>query len=98
MVTGRFGKSCASAGASSASATAAATSSVLMVLRPEDGLGGIAHGFDRFAGIQECDDAARAALEAFVAPREGPDQAALVEQELDIAAQVLGVQQALLEG
>src|SRR5262249_44888961 len=71
--------------------------SILMVLHPDDGLGGIAYSFDRFTGIEECDDAARAALEAFVAPREGPDQTALVEQELDIAAQVLGMQQAFLE-
>ena len=63
----------------------------------EDRFGGVADGFDIVARIQERDDAARAAFEAFVAPREGADDGALTEHELDVAAEVLGVQQSLLE-
>src|SRR6266850_3381021 len=60
-------------------------------------LRGIAHRLDVLSGVQERDDAARAAFEALVAPGEGADQAALAEHELDVAAQVLGVQQPFLE-
>ena len=66
-------------------------------LSAQDGFGGVADGFDILAGIEEGDDAARAAFEALVAPREGADDGALAEHQLDVAAEVLGVQQAFLE-
>src|SRR5262245_65044533 len=49
------------------------------------------------AGIGERENAARAAFEPFVAPDERADGAALAEHELDVAAEVLRVQQAFLE-
>src|ERR1044071_2070238 len=66
-------------------------------LHTHNRLGGVAHRLDVLAAVEERDDAARAAFEALVAPRECADQAALVEHQLDVAAEVLGVQQALLE-
>src|SRR5262252_6224737 len=62
-----------------------------------DRLGGVADRFHAFAHVEEGDDAAGTAFEALVAPRERADQAALVEHELDVAAEILGVQQSLLE-
>src|SRR5262249_46337649 len=64
----------------------------------EDRLGGVAHRLDVLAHVEKRDDAARAAFEALVAPRKRADEAALVEHELDVAAEVLGMQQAFLEG
>ena len=52
----------------------------------EDGFGGIADGFDIFARIQERDDAARAAFQPLIAPRERADDGALAEHQLDVAA------------
>src|SRR5262245_24569564 len=61
--------------------------------------GGVSQRLDRcIAGVEERDDAARAGLEPLVAPREGADQAALSEHQLDVAPEVLGMQQAFLEG
>src|SRR5882672_9339491 len=62
-----------------------------------DRLRRVAHALDIVAGVEEGDDAAGAALEPLVAPGERADQRPLVEHELDVAAEVLGVQQALLE-
>src|SRR5262249_57290635 len=59
--------------------------------------GRIADRFDVVARIEEGDDAAGTSFEALVAPRERADQRPLVEHELDVAAEVLGVQQSLLE-
>ena len=49
------------------------------------------------ADVEQADDAARARLEPVVAPRKGADHAALVQHLLDVAADVLGVNQAFLE-
>src|SRR4029450_2735176 len=54
--------------------------------------------FDVIAGLEEGDDTARTTFETLIAPRKRPDQRALVEHELDVAAEILGVQQSLLEG
>src|ERR1043166_4101154 len=58
----------------------------------------LAERFDRYVvGVEAREYAARAALEPLVAPRECADQTALAQHELNVAADVLGVQQALLE-
>src|SRR5262249_44465601 len=62
-----------------------------------DRLRRVAHGFDAVAGIEEGNDAAGATFEALIAPGKRSDQRALVEHELDVAAEILGVQQPLLE-
>src|SRR4051812_23971693 len=67
-------------------------------LDAEDRLGGISHRLDVFSDVQEGDDAARAALQAFVAPWKGADETTLVQHELDVAAEILGMKQSLLEG
>ena len=67
------------------------------LLVSEDRLGGVADGFDVLTSVEEGDDTARTAFEAFVAPREGADDGALAEHQLDIAAEILGVLQPFLE-
>ena len=47
--------------------------------------------------IKEADDPAGAAFEAFVAPRERADHAALAQHHLDVAAEIFRVRQALLK-
>src|SRR6185437_4094248 len=69
----------------------------VLLSRRQNRLRGVADRLDILAGVEEADDAARAAFEALVAPREGADQAALVEHQLDVAAEILRVQQAFLE-
>src|SRR5262249_46343693 len=81
----------------SARAGAALTQPTRIASAREDRLGGVADRLDVVAGVEEGDDAAGAALEPVEAPGERADQRALVEQELDVAAEVLGVQQPLLE-
>ena len=66
-------------------------------LAPQYRLGRVADGFDRHVGVEEAQDAAGAALQPLVAPGEGADQAALAQHQFDVAADVLRVQQALLE-
>src|SRR5712691_1581228 len=66
-------------------------------LHPHDRFGGVADRLDVLAHVEECDDTTRTSFEPLVAPREGADEGALVEHQLDIAAQVLGVQQPFLE-
>src|SRR5262252_115948 len=63
-----------------------------------DRLRGVAHRLDVVAGLEEGDDAAGTTLEALIAPGKRPDQRTLVEHELDVATEVLGVQQPFLEG
>src|SRR5262245_63692515 len=65
--------------------------------RTHDRLRGVADRLHAVAGVEEGDDAAGAALEALVAPGERADQRAFVEHELDVAAEILGVEEALLE-
>src|SRR5215472_15347703 len=60
-------------------------------------LGGVANRLDVLAGIEEGDDPAGTALEPLVAPGERTDQRALVEHQLVVAAEILRVQQPLLE-
>src|SRR4030088_1310048 len=66
-------------------------------LDAEDRLGGISHRLDVLSDVKEGDDAARAALQALVAPRKSADEAALVQHELDVAADILGMKQPFLE-
>ncbi len=66
-------------------------------LAPQYRLGRVADGLDRHVGVEEAQDAAGAALQPLVAPGEGADQAALAQHQFDVAADILGVQQALLE-
>src|SRR6266508_3704480 len=72
-------------------------SSCRSILPSHDRLRGVADRLDIVAGIEERDDAARTAFEALVTPRERADQGALIEHQLDVAAEIFGVQQALLE-
>src|SRR5216684_2925011 len=65
-------------------------------LHPHDRLRRIADRLDILAAIQERDDAARTAFEALVAPWERADQRAPVEHQLDVAAEVLRMEQAFL--
>src|SRR5690242_988182 len=65
--------------------------------RLEDRFGGVADGFHRHVRVEEAHDPARAAFEAFIAPREGADQAALAEHEIDVPAEIFRMQQAFLE-
>src|SRR5262245_2459631 len=65
--------------------------------RIHDRLRGVADRLHAVAGVEERDDAAGAAFEALVAPGERADQRTLVEHEFDVAAEILGVEQALLE-
>ena len=60
-------------------------------------LGGIADRLDVLSDIEKRDDAAWTALETFVAPRKRADERALVEHELDVAAEILGMQEPFLE-
>ena len=64
----------------------------------ENCLGGIADRFDRHVGIEKADDAAGAAFKSFVAPGERSDDASFAQHHLDIAAKILGMQQAFLKG
>src|SRR5664280_1209174 len=64
---------------------------------PQNRLRRVTDGFNRHVGIEEADDAAGAAFQAFVTPGEGADQAALAQHQLDVAAEIFRVQQALLE-
>lgn len=64
----------------------------------EDRPGDIADRFDLLVHALETDDTARARLEAITAPGKRADHRALVEHLLDIAADILGVDQSLLEG
>src|SRR5688572_832910 len=50
------------------------------------------------AHVEERDDAARARLASLELPREGADDAALIERLLDVAAHILGVDAAFGEG
>src|SRR5262245_8009167 len=67
-------------------------------LSVHDRLRRVAHRFEWIAGLGEGDDTAGTTFEALIAPGKRPDQRALVEHELDVAAEILGVQQSLLEG
>src|SRR6516165_1624649 len=62
-------------------------------LSAHDRLGGVAHGFDVLAGIEEGDDAAGTAFEALITPGEGADERAPVEHKLNVAAKILGMQE-----
>src|ERR1700730_1273293 len=58
----------------------------------------LAQRFDRHViGVEAGEDAAWATLEPLVAPRERADQTALSQHQIDAPADILGVQQALLE-
>src|SRR5262249_61396341 len=52
----------------------------------------VADRLDVIAGIEKGDDAAGTSFQALIAPGECADQRTFVEHELDIAAEVLGVQ------
>src|SRR5215470_9542838 len=56
-----------------------------------DRLRRVAYRLDVVVGLEEGDDAAWTTLEALIAPGKRPDQRALVEHELDVATEVLGV-------
>src|SRR5262249_28650593 len=58
---------------------------------------GVADRLDIIAGIQESDDAAGTGFQPLITPGERADQRPLVQHELDIAAEILGVQQPFLE-
>src|SRR5579872_6436079 len=60
--------------------------------RRQDRLRRIAERFHFVVGVEEADDAAGAAFQAFVPPRKRADDAAFVEHQLDVAAQILRVQ------
>ena len=62
-----------------------------------NGFGGVADRLDRHVGVEEADDAAGAAFQSLVTPGKRADQAALAQHQLDIAAEIFGVQQAFLE-
>src|SRR5262245_57405573 len=68
------------------------------ILAVHDRLRRVAHRFDVIAGLEEGDDTAGTTFESLIAPGKRPNQRALVEHELDVAAEILGVQQSLLEG
>src|SRR5215475_15986437 len=63
----------------------------------EDRLRSIPDSFDRHIGIEKANDAAGAPFKSFVAPGECPDDASFAQHHLDIAAKVLGMQQAFLK-
>src|SRR5580700_11255529 len=64
----------------------------------QDTARGVAERFNRrIAGIEDGEDTARTGLEALVAPREGANDAALAEYKLQVAAEILGMQQSFLE-
>src|SRR6476620_7680303 len=67
------------------------------MLRSQNCLGGIADRLDIVTGIEKGDDPAGTAFEPLVTPGEGTDQSATVEHQLNVAAEILGMQQALLE-
>src|SRR5262245_244316 len=67
-------------------------------LARHEGPGRLADRFDVLARIEEGDDAAGTSFETLVTPRKRADQRPLVEHELDVSAEILGVQQSLLEG
>src|SRR5258707_6896890 len=58
---------------------------------------GVADRFHIIAGIEESDDAAGTGFQPLITPGERADQRPLVEHELDVAAEILGVQQPFLE-
>jgi hypothetical protein len=57
----------------------------------------IANSRHGFVHALKADDPARAGFEAVIAPRKCADDGALVEHQLDIAADVLGMDQAAVE-
>src|SRR5580704_8259869 len=63
-----------------------------------DAARGVTERLDRcIAGIEDRQHAAWARFETLIAPGKGADDAALAEHDLEIAAEILGVQQAFLE-
>src|SRR3984957_7556382 len=65
---------------------------------PEDRLRRVADRLDVLAGIEKRNDPAGRGFKPLVAPGKRANEAALVEHELDIAAEIFRVQQSLLEG
>src|SRR5471030_2542108 len=63
----------------------------------QDRLRRVAHRLHRHVRVEEADDTARTAFQALVAPREGANDASLPEHQFDVAAEIFGMQQALLE-
>src|SRR5262249_27906270 len=63
----------------------------------EDRLGGTADCFDGHIRIEKANDAAGAPFKSFVSPGERPDDASFAQHHLDIAAKILGMQQAFLK-
>src|SRR6185312_6688584 len=66
-------------------------------LAVQDGLRGVSDCLDLVVDIKETNDPARASFETFVAPRESADHATFAQHHLDVAAEILSVQQTLLE-
>src|SRR5207253_2241253 len=60
-------------------------------------LGRVADRLDVLAGVEEGNDAAGTAFETLITPGKGADERAPVEHELDVAAQILGMEEPFLE-